>query len=186
MRSRSHFGAFALALVLPLASSCVRYHARPIEPAKVLGEFEARRLDAPELGSFLVRNGEVKDWPPAVWDLKALTLAAFYYQPEMDVARAEWGVARAGRITAGERPNPTVNPLMGYNSTTPRSEMTPWIPEISLEIPIETAGKRGFRIAEARNLSEAARWSLMQTAWEVRSRLRNALLETYAATEKEG
>jgi outer membrane protein TolC len=167
-----------------MAASCVRYHPKPVAPAKVMEDFEARRLDAPELKDFLLRNQDIKDWPPAAWDLKALTLAAFYYHPDMDIARAEWGVARAGRITAGERPNPTLNPLMGYNSTTPRSEVTPWIPEITLEIPIETAGKRGFRVAQARDLSEAARWNILAAAWEVRSRLRGAVLEVYAAGEK--
>jgi outer membrane protein TolC len=103
----------------------------------------------------------------------------------MDVARAQWGVARGGRITAGERPNPSLNPVVGYNATSPRSEVTPWIPEISLEIAIETAGKRGYRIAEARSLSEAARWNILSAAWEVRSRLRGALLEAYAAGERE-
>ena len=33
-----------------------------------------------------------------------LTLAAFYFHPELDVARAQWAVAEAARITAGERP----------------------------------------------------------------------------------
>ena len=173
-----------LAAGLAMAASCVRYHPKPVAPAKVMEDFEARRLDAPELKDFLLRNQDIKDWPPAAWDLKALTLAAFYYHPDMDIARAEWGVARAGRITAGERPNPTLNPLMGYNSTTPRSEVTPWIPEITLEIPIETAGKRGFRVAQARDLSEAARWNILAAAWEVRSRLRGAVLEVYAAGEK--
>ena len=101
----------------------------------------------------------------------------------MDVARAQWGVANAGRITAGERPNPSVNPLMGYNATSPIDEVTPWIPEISLELPIEVAGKRGFRIAAARRLSEAARWNVLSAAWEVRSRLRAALLELYSAEQ---
>ena len=101
-----------------------------------------------------------------MWDLKALTLAALYYHPDMDIARAQWGVARGGRITAGERPNPTLNLLMGYNTTSPTSEVTPWIPEAALELTIETAGKRGIRIAEARHLSEAARWQILSTAWE--------------------
>jgi len=173
-----------LAAGLAMAASCVRYHPEPVVPAKAVEDFEARRLDAPELKDFLLQNQDIKDWPPAAWDLKALTLAALYYHPDMDIARAEWGVARAGRITAGERPNPTLNPLMGYNSTTPRSEITPWIPEINLEIPIETAGKRGFRVDEARHLSEAARWNILSAAWEVRSRLRGALLDVYAAGEK--
>jgi cobalt-zinc-cadmium efflux system outer membrane protein len=185
MKPRVLFGTIVLAGALLAASACVRYHPRPVVPAKSMEDFEARSLASPELKDFLLQNGEVKEWPPAEWDLKSLTLAALYNHPDMDIARAEWGVARAGRITAGERPNPTLNPLIGYNSTTPPSEVTPWIPEISLEIPIETAGKRGFRIAEARNLSEAARWNILSAAWDVRSRLRGALLETYAAGEKE-
>ena len=155
-----------LLFVLALAMmACVRFHPKPISAAASMDDFEARRLDAPELKEFLLANKEVKDWPPAVWDLKALTLAALYYHPDMDVARAQWGVANAGRITAGERPNPSVNPLMGYNATSPIDEVTPWIPEISLELPIEVAGKRGFRIAEARRLSEAARWNVLSAAW---------------------
>jgi cobalt-zinc-cadmium efflux system outer membrane protein len=178
------FGAAGLAVALAIAPACVRFHPKSIEPAKSMEDFETRRLDAPELRDFLLQNQEVKDWTPAAWDLKSLTLAALYYHPDMDIARAQWGVARAGRITAGERPNPSLNPLMGYNVTTPVDEVTPWIPEISLEIPIETAGKRGFRIAEARHLDEAARWNILSTAWGVRSRLRGALLEAYAAGER--
>jgi outer membrane protein TolC len=177
-------GALALAVLLPLLSSCVRYHARPVEPAKAMEEFEARRLEARELGDFLVRNGEVREWPPAVWDLKALTLAALYYHPDMDVARAQYAAARGGVVTAGERPNPTLGLLTGFNSTTPRSEVTPWIPEVSLDIPVEVAGKRGIRIAQARKLAEAARWDVLTTAWEVRSRLRGALVEVWSAGEK--
>ena len=174
-----------LAIGLAMAASCIRYHPQPLVPAKSMEDFELRRLDSPELKALLVSNGEVEEWPPAAWNLKALTLVALYFHPDMDVARAQWGVARGGRITAGERPNPSLNPLMGYNTTTPASEITPWIPELALEITIETAGKRGLRIAQARDLAEAARWNILATAWEVRSRLRGSLLEVYAAGEKE-
>jgi outer membrane protein TolC len=168
-----------------MAAACIRYHPQPIVPAKSMEDFEARRLDSPELKALLLSHNEVKDWPPAAWDLKALTLAALYYHPDMDVARAQWAVARGGMITAGERPNPTLNLITGYNTTTPVSEITPWIPEVSLDIPIETAGKRGLRIAQARHQAQAAHWDILSTAWEVRSRLRGALLEVYSAGEKE-
>jgi outer membrane protein TolC len=148
-----------------------------------MDDFEARRLDSAELGAFLVANKEVELWPPNVWDLKALTLVALYFHPDMDVARAQWGVASAGRITAGERPNPTLTPIIGYNTTSPRSEVTPWIPEAALELTIETAGKRGIRVAEARHLAAAARWQVFSAAWSVRSRLRGALLGVYASGE---
>jgi len=174
-----------LAIVLIAAVSCVRFYPKPVAPTKTMDDFEARRLDATEFKDFLLLNQEVEEWPPAVWDLKSLTLAAFYYHPDLDIARAQWGIARGGRITAGERVNPVLNPLLGYNATTPASEVTPWIPEVSLEITIETAGKRGIRISGARHLEEAARWNIVSAAWDVRSRLRGALLETYAAGEQE-
>ena len=74
---------------------------------------------------------------------------------------------------------------MGYNVTSPVSEITPWIPESALEIPIETAGKRGYRITQARHLSDAARLNILSTAWEVRSRLRQAFLDSFSAGETE-
>jgi cobalt-zinc-cadmium efflux system outer membrane protein len=46
-----------------------------------------------------------------------------------------------------------------------------------LDIPIETAGKRRYRIAHAKSLNEAAKFTLGEAAWKVRSRLRAALLE---------
>lgn len=166
-----------------LAAGCIAYKPKPITAAAVMGDFEARRLDAPDLRDFLQARQGVKEWPPRDWDLHALTLAAFYYNPDLDVARAQWGTAQAGRITAGESPNPTLGLLMGYNSTSPVSEVTPWIPEASLEIPIETAGKRGYRIDQSRHLSEAARLNIWTAAWDVRSRLRQAYLDLYSALE---
>lgn len=185
MKTKPVLKMVGLAAGLTIAAACVRYHPKPIAPAKVMEDFEARKLDAPELKDFLLQNQDIADWPPAAWDLKSLTLAALYYHPDMDVARAQWGVARGGRITAGERPNPTLSPLVGYNTTSTTSEVTPWIPEISLELTIETAGKRGYRIAEARHFSDAARWNILSAAWGVRNRLRGAFLEAYATGEME-
>jgi outer membrane protein TolC len=172
-------------LVFLLAESCVRFVPRPISAPRTLDDFEARRLDSPDIQDYFKSQPAVGAWPPQSWDLRALTLAAIYYHPDLDVARAQWGVARAGRITAGERPNPAATGLVGYNSTTPVSEITPWIPEAVLEIPIETAGKRGYRISEARHFSEAARLSIRAVAWEVRSRLRQAFLELFSARQTE-
>jgi cobalt-zinc-cadmium efflux system outer membrane protein len=187
-RSRASRTTPSLALLLAVslaATSCILYHAKPLQPSRVLADYETRTLASPELKNYLLAKSAVKDWPPQVWDLHSLTLAAFFYNPELDLARAQWAAAAAGRITAGERLNPTISGLMGYNSTTPVSEITPWIPEVSLEIPIETAGKRGYRILEARHLSEAARLNILSVAWDVRGRVRQALLDLYAAGQRE-
>ncbi len=171
-------------LFLATSFSCVHYQARPITVQKSLVQYEERRLDSPELGQFLIANHEVDSWPPEVWDLRSLTLVAFYFNPQLDTARARWAVARAGRITAAQIPNPVIGPKIGYNSTTPTEVITPWIPEVSLDIPIEVAGKRGLRISEARHLSDAARYNILAAAWQVRSTLRQSLLDLYIGEKK--
>lgn len=178
--SRGRWAA-AFLIVALVAPACARYHARPLSPAATLEDFQARRLDAPALGAFLTSHQVARQWPPAAWDLETLTLAAFYYSPQLDVARAQWDVARGGVITAGGRPNPVLTGGTGYNSTTPTSEITPWIPEALLDLPIEVAGKRGIRIAGARQLSAAARLNVLTAAWQVRSRVRQAFLDLYVA-----
>lgn len=178
-------GSWLLLSGLFLASGCVRYHPEPISPAQTLDDFQARRLDAPALGEFLSAHGAELPWPPMAWELHGLTMAAFYYSPELDVARARWGVARGGVITAGARPNPNLTAALGYNSTTPADEITPWIPEGALDLPIEVAGKRGIRIRQAEELSESARLEILTVAWQIRSRVRQAFLDFYVAGQSD-
>jgi cobalt-zinc-cadmium efflux system outer membrane protein len=175
------FGVSSAAL--GLVGGCVHYQARPIDPAQTAESFAARRLDEPGLGTFVETNAEPRpDWPPSRWDLEALTLAALYFQPDLDVARARWAVAQGGLAAAGERPNPSVTGGPGYNTTT--KTPTPWIPLVGFDIPIETAGKRGHRMAEAAHRAEAARLDLASTAWQVRSQVRSALVDLGGAEEE--
>lgn len=109
------------------------------------------------------------------------TLAAFYYHPDMDVARARWHAATAGKITAGHRPNPNLSFTPRVNSTSIGTGVTPWILGGVLDIPIETMGKRKYRVAQAKHLDEMARLELAQTAWLVRSRVRSSLVALQAA-----
>lgn len=173
----------AAALVAGAATGCVRYRSKPLAAATVAAEYEARSLAEPGLRTFLETNRMPGEWPRKVWDLEALTLAAFYFSPDLDVARAQLGMAQAGLRTAGERPNPTVTAAPQYNTTTLTA--SPWVAAINLDIPIETAGKRGYRLAQARHLSDAARLNIASTAWQVRGKVRRALVDLYTASEQE-
>ena len=174
-----------IVLVTVAFAGCARFEPRPIAPADTAARFEQRSLDNPALKSFLEANihRELNGGSGQPWNLELLTLAAFYYQPSLDVARAQWGVATAGKITAGERPNPTLSVTPGYSSTT--AIPSPWIVTPSLDIPIETAGKRGYRIAQAQQLSEAARLNIAAVAWQVRSAVRRSLVNLEAALASE-
>ena len=96
--------AFALA-------GCVRFQRQPISPAENAARLDARRLDDAGLKKLVDQNAArtTHDWPPHEWDLNSLMLAAFYFHPRLEVARAQWRTAQAGLKTAGGRPNPTLD-----------------------------------------------------------------------------
>lgn len=173
----------AAALAGSLLAGCVHYHAKPLVAERVAADYDSRSLQDAGLRAYLETNHVAGRWPRDAWDLETLTLAAFFFSPELDVARAKWGTATAGLRTAGESPNPTLGIAPQYNVTTPTP--TPWVMMVSLDFPIETAGRRGQRMTQARHLSEAARLNIGVTAWQVRARLRRALVDLYAATEQE-
>lgn len=172
-----------VALAGATLTGCVHYRAKPIAADKVAADFGSRSLAEVGLRSFLETNRLTGEWPRPTWELQSLTLAAFYFSPELDLARAQWGTAQAGLRTAGQRPNPTFSASPQYNATT--FTPSPWVAAFNLDIPIETAGKRGHRMAQAQHLSEAARLNIAATAWQVRGKLRRALVDCYAASEQE-
>ena len=184
-RRNSHRAAGAVVLfgLAAILAGCAHYEARPLSPSKQADAFERRSLAEAGLRAFLETNGVVAAWPRASWDAQALTLVAFYYHPDLDVARARWAVVKASKKTAAERPNPTLNVAPAYNTTT--ATPSPWLVTATLDIPIETAGKRGYRIAQATELSEAARLNIATVAWQVRSGVRRTLLDLQTAREME-
>jgi outer membrane protein, heavy metal efflux system len=172
-----------------LLAACARFHAQPIDPQSTEAHLRARTLSDPGLRAYLERS--LTAGPPTLpgqaWDLTTLTVAAFYYHPDLDEARARLRLARAAIQTAGARPNPTLLNLGPSYNIDAAAGVSPWIIGVLdgfiLDVPIETAGKRGKRIAQAERLTEAAAIDLARTAWQVRSRVRGALVEYLLARQ---
>ena len=160
------------------------YQAKPLEPARLAEDFGQRRLDSAELRDYMLAQGyPEKAFPIKQWGLRELTLAAFFYHPQLEVARAQWRAAEAAEITAGQRPNPGVSGYLEHHSKTDGG-ISPWTYGISFAIPLEVAGKRQARMERAASLSEAARIEIGQSAWQVRSHLRDSLLLYQSALGK--
>jgi outer membrane protein, heavy metal efflux system len=83
-------------------------------------------------------------------------------------------------ISAGARPNPAFEFAPTY-SEPPLEFFSPWTLGFMVDVPIETAGKRGYRIAQANHLVNAATLSFVSTDWQVRRQVRENLLDLYAA-----
>jgi cobalt-zinc-cadmium efflux system outer membrane protein len=174
-----------LILGTTLLAGCVHFQPQPFAPDQSATQLEARRLDDAGLHAFISTNAPPppETWPPEKWDLNTLTLAAFYFHPSLEVARAEWRVAQAGMKTAGARPNPSVSFTPSYDSQIP-GNYSPWLVPVTFDIPIETAGKRSKRIAEAEKAAESARWNFVSAVWQIRSDVRGALLDFGMATRR--
>jgi len=167
--------------IIALLAGCARFQPMPISVEKTAADFDARSLANEDMHVFLETNRVIAEWPVQRWDLNALTFVAFYYQPSLTEARSQLASVRAAEITAGERPNPSLIASPTYDTTT----SPPWIPGVSFDIPLETAGKRGKRIKQAVFTSEAAKWDFVTTEWQVRSKVRAALLNLRMARENE-
>jgi len=154
-----------------LAAGCAaqHYHPAPLAAERTAAAFTARTLDDPGLRAFAEPVYGAAAWPPPAWDYRALSLAALYFNPGLEAARARIAESQAEVLTAGARPNPNLALTPGIPS--------PYLLTLDLSFPLETAGKRGYRLQAARSLDLAARLQLAQAAWSVRSAVRAALVD---------
>jgi outer membrane protein TolC len=161
---------------LPLIGCAVRrYQPAPLSPIDTAARLESRNMQDPGLREFLQKNigHALSPWPMESWDLSTVTLAALYFRPELEMARARTESAEAAVVTAGARPNPSFTTQPGVPS--------PYLFGLSLDFPIETAGKRGYRVERAQQLTAVARLELANAAWKVRSQARRAFLDSIVA-----
>jgi outer membrane protein TolC len=170
--------------VLSVLTGCVKYRPKPLEPPRLEQEYRARSLSEPGLRSFLEANAPARpaQWPPTNLNLDTLTLVAFYYHPELEIARARVAAAEAGIVTARGRRNPSLSVGGGW-ANSPESA---FIFHFDPGFLIETAGKRGHRILQAERQAEVARLGFAEAGWRIRSRLRAALLDHLLALRQSG
>lgn len=172
MRAKTAVLVFAFGVL----SGCATYTAKPIDPDVTARSLSTRRLDDAAL---LAALASVKVDQRRSSDVTRLTWTALYHAPDVEAARARWRVARAAAITAGARPNPQLE----LSAEIPRaSSEEPWTRGLSVGVPIETAGKRGARIAQAVADAERARFELHATAWTQRGRVVDALINLDGST----
>jgi outer membrane protein TolC len=157
------------------ACSLQQYKPAPLSPETSAAALESRSLSDPGLRSFEEHclGHTASEWPPGTWDFQSLSLAALYFNMELDAARARVAESRAELVTAGARPNPTLGIIPGIPS--------PYLLTLDLSFPLETAGKRRYRVESAQSSVLAAQFDLAQSAWTVRSEVRAAMLDDLIA-----
>jgi len=145
----------------------------PADPAHDAQSFAARRLD-----------GSMKDLPPAAsgWNRDEWFRAALLLNPQLAEARAAAMAVAAGERTAAERPNPTLNLFGEY--VTAAATSAAWLYGLSLDFLLPRWGERSRAMASASLQTEAAGADVEEAIWQVRSEVRQALLDaSYAHDE---
>ncbi len=170
-----------------LLAGCASYQAAPLSPAQNAAAIEARSLDDARLHKFIAAELGASDPAPG-WDLARLTLAALYYHPDLDIARAGLEAARAAVTTAGQRPNPTLDLTAVFGTGAAAGAITAGAAPLTIgpvvNFVIETADKRQYRTARAQHLDAAARDNIATASWQVRGRVRGALMDLWAAEHR--
>jgi outer membrane protein, heavy metal efflux system len=173
-----------------MVGGCARYHPAPVSPADNARALESRTLGDDRLQKFIALELGRDARPDKVgsWDLPRLTLAAIYYHPDLDIAHAKLAAAAAGVITAGQRPNPTLGLTAVFAQAAVPGAISAGAAPLQIgpviDFIVETFGKREYRTAQARHLVEVARWDLATAGWQVRDRVRTALLNLWAAQQR--
>jgi outer membrane protein, heavy metal efflux system len=160
---------------------CARYQAQPLDPAASAQALQTRSLDDPDLLHCVSVNLR-RTVSPVRWDLAALTAAASCERPDARIAIGQIQAAEAGERTAAEWPNPVLS--LSANYYTALLEPSPWEVGPSISQLIQTAGKRSAAIAEARERTHSARQQLALAAWRLRSQVRTALIDLWAARRR--
>jgi outer membrane protein, heavy metal efflux system len=189
MRSPIHprgtFGNAARVIGLAWIVACQHVDPAPLSAERSAAALEARSLEDPGLRGFLERQLETSfaPWPPARLDLTWLTLAALYFQPRLDVARAQLAVARGGIETAAQRPNPSLALEPEWNASS-AANVSPWVAALHFDWPLETAHKRQHRIDRADALAASAERAVAVEAWRIRRDLRAALADAVSSRRR--
>lgn len=180
----SLFRLLAYSLIIISELACSTYKANPLSLEDTEKQIYRRTLTNKDLSEFAKNHFHYsqKSWPPKHWGLDELTIVALYYHPDLSVALATEKVSEAAIITAGMIPNPSVTFYPQYQDKFLEGT-SHWTYPPTLSIPIETMGKRKWRIKQARDLRNAALFRLRAVAWQVRSAVRAAFLAYYQTSQ---
>jgi len=167
----------ALAGVLSLAlAACVTV---PSTRSPDLHE-QARALAVRRLDDTGLRAAEARLALPSaaneLWTPDRITVAAWYFDPQLAQARAEATRAAADAVLAAERANPTLelSPAKVFSGATASS---PWTIGIAMLLPLLHPGEAVARRDVAIASTEMAKDQFALAVWQSRSRALSALRE---------
>ena len=180
--SRKLFAVILAVTVLSACPSRLPYTPQELEQESVPSEFMNRSANDPTLADLVRASGYDQPWPPEQWRLDTLTLLGLYFNPTIDVARAQAVAASAALTTANRRAPLSVELAAEHHSR--EVDGSPWSLGIAVGLPIGTENRREARVMKAGLLADAAEIEIAASTWRVRSAVRDALVDISASSQR--
>lgn len=158
----------------------VEYTPGDLDQQAALNAYAQRAPDSSALADLVRASGYEGQWPPEQWRLDTLTLLALYFNPEVDLARAEALAAQAALTTASKRAPLSVDLAVEHHSREVDGDK-PWSLGLAVGLPVGGRGRREAQVAKASLLADAAELEIAAAAWRVRGAVRDALIDLSAS-----
>lgn len=169
-------------LIIMILSGCATYHyeAMPLENKEMARKFLDRSLDDTGLKDYFQKyHYPVSQWPIKNWDIDALTLAAYYFHPELQIAIKQYDKANVHAEFINQIINPGISVPPEYHSDTGGGK-SPWSIGILFDFVFERSAKREARYEQAQAESNAARIHINLVAWNIYSEMRRQYFNYHA------
>ncbi len=176
--------ALVLSPFILAACSFEQYLAKPIDPAVNIAHFDQKDPTSKGFNDFLISQGyQANQLPISAWGLEELTYCALYFNPNLALARAQWQAAEASAASSNESTIPRINANLA-RSNDPDPAKKPYSLGFNIDLTADIANKRGLRTESAQHLAKAAELAIAQTAWQLRDKLAQSLLDYQYNQEK--
>lgn len=177
----------AIILTVMILGGCATYHyeVSPLQNKQMAKEFMARSMDDPGLKDYLAQyHYPVNQWPMQKWDIDALTLAAYYFHPELQIAIREYDKANIHAKFVNQRINPGISFPLEYHSDTSGGK-SPWSVGLLFDFIFERSAKRKARYEQAQAELNVARIHINSVAWNIYSEMRKQYFNYHAVLKNQ-
>lgn len=167
-------------IVLFLSScSFVSYEPRPMVNEKIIEKIITKDPEDAEFKSFLLNQGFKDDQLPIKeWGLNELMLCALFFNPKIEIAKKEWGIAKDQESIAAIKPPSSIGLDAGREGN--NQDKSKKALGINFSTLFETANKAKIREERAINQTLIKRLELRKLAWDIKTEL----TITYLAYQK--
>jgi len=160
------------------------YQNARLEQQAAPEQFKERSPQDTSLADLVRAAGYEGQWPPLQWDLETLTLLGLYFNPDIDVARAQALASQAALARAARRSPLSLELAAEHHSR--EVDNTPWTLGFAIGLPIGESSRRKARVQKATALADAAEVEIAASMWRVRGSVRDAMIGLIASTRRAG